>query len=801
MMTDGMARRIVVLSDGNETDGDAQAAAESAAASGTTVDFVRPDDEVRADAVVTGVDVPDEIRENAPFDLRVAIESHGISRGVLFVDRDGTTTLRTPVNLNDGLNTIRVPQRVESRGISKYRVTFESESDRQGINNVGAAFAEIKGRPKALIIQDRPNDLLLAKALEKQGIESEVVPPSRIPVRPEQLQAYELIVLNDTNAVGVSPAVQKQLVSSARDTGIGLAMIGGENSFLPGGWYGSAVAEALPVDLNIRQKKSVAAASVLIIADCSGSMSMVEDGLPKVRLAAKAAEETINMLGPMDRVGVAGSSDGIDVLVPMMSAADKTRAIDRARRLAVNGSGIYIRPSVAKANEILSRETSKVRHFIILADGNDSTDWDTALETATSMRLRKISTSVVAIGDGNDVPMLKRLAAVGGGRFYLAKKAAELPAIFTQDTATMSRSAIEDGAFIPKLSRLDPSVMGVFDAGSPALYAYCLVEPRPLSKVILKTAKDDPLYVTGRHGLATTFAFMSDSQSRWARDWVAWDRFGQFWAQVVRAGVRQTTKNRYRVATRATGGKVRINVKGLDKSGVPLNVPETPIRIARPDGSSQQLVLTQIAPGEFEGEIDAALAGSYIVSVVESDGHGGSRVQTTGLSVSYPAEYRAIRPNLPLLTSLAETGQGRAIETASEAFRKAAQPGSGIQELWYWFLLAALLALPADIAVRRIVGQLWREFVPARARLPQKVEKNVETLKAAKERAEQKRRETAAKAVTPAAPVTPPRPLIAEPTIDPEDAEDEPAAQTPASVGSALLRSKRERRGTGTDDP
>ena len=34
--------------------------------------------------------------------------------------------------------------------------------------------------------------------------------------------------------------------------GIGFGMVGGENSFLPGGWYGTPVAEALPVDLRDR---------------------------------------------------------------------------------------------------------------------------------------------------------------------------------------------------------------------------------------------------------------------------------------------------------------------------------------------------------------------------------------------------------------------------------------------------------------------------------------------------------------------------------------------------------------------
>jgi hypothetical protein len=80
-------------------------------------------------------------------------------------------------------------------------------------------------------------------------------------------------------------------------------MIGGENSFLPGGWYGTPIAEALPVDMNIRQRKSFPSTSILILIDASGSMGMEEDGMTKIRLAAKAAEETVKLMSPVESAG------------------------------------------------------------------------------------------------------------------------------------------------------------------------------------------------------------------------------------------------------------------------------------------------------------------------------------------------------------------------------------------------------------------------------------------------------------------------------------------------------------------
>lgn len=737
---EGKAKRIVLLSDGNETQGDLRGAAQVAGLDNISMDYVSLGKvEGSSEVLISSLEIPDSGREGQPFDIKVDIDSQGIRSGKVRLDRDGVVVAEQLVSLHDGRNSILFPQTIKQIGLQRYRATIEANGDIDQRNNVGAGFINVRGRPKVLIAQNKLEDRALATALERNSILVDLVGPSGLPTRPEQYQAYDSIILNDINAALVPDAIRNAIVTASKDSGIGLAMIGGEDSFLPGGWYGTNVIDALPVDLNIRQKKSLAAASVLIMADCSGSMGAIEDGQPKVRLASRAAEETIKMLGPMDRVGVAGSSNGIEMVVPMQSAENKESAITGARKLAVNGGGIYIRPSILKAFEILSREPSKTRHFVLLADGADSTDWDSVFETATAMRLQKITTSVVAIGDGSDVPNLKKLAAIGGGRFYLALKGSQLPAIFTQDTAVMSRSAIEEGAFIPKITQLDEAISGIFDGGAPPLLAYCLTESKPLSKVLMRTKKDDPLLMTGRNGLATTFAFTSDAKSRWAKNWVAWSEFGPFWSQLVRSIGRQATKNNYQIEVQQDAGMAKVVVVGTDANGNPLNAPETPVRIGLPDGTSKELVLNQIAPGKYESNFETSGVGSYVISVVEDDGKGRPRVQTAGASVSYPAEYRMLKPNTALLSEAATATKGKLVQNPSEIFRPVDLQGKSLAELWPLLVLLSILILPFDIATRRIVVPL-AELLQSRKKPVAKQQEShpVMSLKNAKQRAQAK---------------------------------------------------------------
>lgn len=779
---EGKARRIVVLSDGNETRGDATGAAQVAATDGITIDHVAlKGRESTAEAAVVALEAPDEARVEQPFDLRGSIESTVAQTGSLDIDRDGVLIKKVPIRLEKGENRIVIPDKLGATGLHRYRATLRVAKDGDNRNNVGMAFTAVKGQPRVLIAQSHPERGELAAALRRRGWQVDLRGVGGVPSRPEELAAYDAIVFNDFNASSVTEQQMKLVQAAIRDAGVGFAMVGGEDSFLPGGWYGTPVAEALPVDLNIRQRKSFPSTSVAIMVDASGSMGMVEDGFPKIRLAAQAAEQTVKLLSPMDRVAVAGSSDGIEFVVPMQKASNKDAIVLALRKLDINGGGIYIRPTMDKAQSVLEAEPSKVRHHILLADGNDSEDQGGALGVALAMREHKITTSVVSIGDGKDVAFLRQLAAAGGGRFYLAKRAGQLPAIFTQDTAIMSRSAIEEGAFLPRLVGGEEMLRGI-DA-TPPLLAYCLTDRRPLARTSMLTKKDDPLLASWQYGLGTSLAFTSDATARWASNWIGWPGYDAFWSQAARAISRRATLNRYQSTVRQEAGKGLVEISATDTLGNPVTNNEAKVRVAMPDGGSRELTLTQSAPGKFQGTFDTDAIGSYLVTVAEPDPKGGVRTRTTGFSLPYPAEYRTVRPNRPLLTRMSDTTGGKELAKPEEAVRFVKDPGASITELWPFLLTFAACLLPIDVGVRRIALPWAEIFAKLRARVrnrpaPVAVE-TVGRLQKAKARV---RTETPEAKVETPAPVERPR-------------EKKAASGGGTSSAQSLLDAKRKRKG------
>ena len=737
--TDGKAKRIIVLSDGNETKGEAAEVASVAATEKVQIDYVAlGNKEKTAEAAVLDLVAPPEIALGQAFDLRATIDSTVSGEAVLRLDRDGVIVKETKVRLSPGKSEYLLSDTIDQPGFSRYRVTLVSPTDTDDRNNVGATFVSVRGRPRVLVIQMDAKPGPFVNAIREQNIIADVFGPSGIPTRIDEYQKYEAVVFNDVNAFTMTVAQMKLLRSAVKDTGIGFAMIGGENSFLPGGYYGTPVAEALPVDLDIRQRKTFPSTSILIVVDASGSMSMIEDGVEKIRLAAKAAETTVNLMSPADRVGVAGSTDGIELVAPLQTVGNKTGVISQVRKLATGGGGIYVKPSMTFAQEHLNREDSRVRHLILLADGADCDQQEGSIPIALAMRANKITTSVVAIGDGPHVPFLKKLAAAGGGNYYLANKAGQLPAIFTQDAAIMSRSAIEEGVFLPKTVAGEEVLRGIDSNSVPALYAYCLTGDKPLSSIGMRTAKDDPLLATWQYGLGTTLAFTSDAQARWGARWVSWNQFGTFWAQAMRVVTRRATRNDYQVTARHEGAGGVLEVQAFDTLGNPLNSIGAKVRVSTPEGNSFEVPLSQKGPGTYEGRFTASELGSYVVTVAENE---GNTVSTSGFSIPYPPEYKAYRANTPLLEKLSRQTGGMALKSATDAARPIANPGVSIAQLWAWFVMLAAILLPIDVAVRRIalpMGALVTALTRLRIRKPTTAgvpDARVERLQRAKQRA------------------------------------------------------------------
>jgi Mg-chelatase subunit ChlD len=802
----GAARRMVILSDGAQTSGDALKAAEFAKTTGTQLIVVPFISQPGPEALVTAVDAPTHLRPGEKFDLNVSIQASQPLRATLRVLSGDTLLYEQPHDLRRGAQTFSLPLTAGEPGFVSYEVQIAPEKDGFYQNNRLDAFSQVDGPPRLLMVAPAPGETLpggtarpdehsaLLAALQAAGFQIDLVPPVGLPSDLPSLAQYNSVVLVDVPARELSQRQMETVQAYVRDLGGGLVAIGGPTSYGVGGYYDTPLEAALPVEMQIKDEQRRPSLAIVFIIDHSGSMGENSGGVQKLELAKEAAARSVELLFPTDRVGVIAFDDAAAWVVPMTDLASPG-AVKRAIGSIQVGGGTDILAGVQAMAKVLPGDPAKVKHVILLTDGG-------ADPTGIPELVRKlnaengITLSTVAVGR-DAASFLKDLAAVGNGRYHFTVDAGSIPSIFTEETTLATRAYIEEGAFFPALVNTSPILAGI--KSLPQLYGYVATSPKELAQVILKSGKDDPVLASWQYGLGRSVAFTSDATGRWGRDWVAWGGYASFWAQTVRSTLNQSTGAALQMSVEAGGGAAHLTLDARSRAGDFLNGYQIEANIVAPGGEVQSATLRQVAPGRYESAFTPSKPGVYLFrfSGKPGDGQPGGFSETTGWTLSYSPEYRNLNPNPDLLVRLAALTGGKVASADPAGVFTHDRPASrASRPVWPWLVALAALLLPFDVASRRLI--LTRhDFLRLRETLSARLTPRKRTaavvlpsprlaaLRQAKERVRENGKqapggiETAAEAQAP---------FVEEKTAS---AEPAPVSPKEASTASALLARKK----------
>ena len=740
------ARRVVVLSDGAATTGDTAEAARLAAASGVSVDTVYlPRPAAPNEVIVRDVRAPARVGQGETFRLEIAAESTTATPATLRVLGDGAVVYEDGVQLQPGANNFVVRLAAAAPGFARYRVQLSPPpaADTFPQNNELAAFTEITGQPRVLIVTPDPGaDTVgaglrpaptagepafdeaaqLAAALAASGLTVERATPAGLPPTPGDLADYAGVMLVNVNARDLSPRQMAALQSYVRDLGGGLTAIGGPDSFGMGGYFDTPLEEALPVNMQIEDEERFPSVSLVLVIDRSGSMTAEEDGVTKIQLAAEGAVRALQLLNANDEMTLITVDEAPDAIIGPVTAANRDEAIEQMRRLGAGGGGIYVRAGLEAAAAALESSTNEVRHIIVLADGSDAEQKEGVPELIGELTAQGVSVSMVSIGRGPDTPWLQQMAELGNGRFHVTDQAANLPQIFTQETAAIQRTYLVEERFFPTQIASSPILAGIRE--TPPLYGYVATSPKATALVLLETHMTDPLLAQWQYGLGRSLAWTSDATGRWAQDWVRWGGFATFWNQAARWTFGGRQAGGLTAAVRLNGEQARLTVDAQDESGAFRNDLALTANVVGPTGETRTLDLRPVAPGRYEAAFAPANEGAYFIGVgttaddrpPTADGDsgqpsavGGLLQTTAGWVLGYSPEYADLTGNPALLASLAAQTGGRVLDTAegsgpgpAAVFAHDIEAAPAAQPIWPWLTLAAALLLPLDVAVRRL---------------------------------------------------------------------------------------------------
>ncbi|MEM7405400.1 MAG: VWA domain-containing protein [Pseudomonadota bacterium] len=717
----GGSRRIVLISDGLQTAGSAMAAAAAANGAGVRIDVRPMRTGARHDVLLTAVSAPARIAAREPFAVRIEAHAEQATSGLLTVLRNGELVYETEVKLRAGRNVMQFADEIARAGLFEYEAVVNVKDDRVPENNRYQAFVRVDGRSSiALVAQPGATVPPLAAALTTQGLDVQQLSPAALPGSLHQLADFSLVILQNVSGFDLSLAKLELLERYVSSAGGGVIAIGGERSFSAGGYQDTPLEALLPVTMDIPSEVKIPSLIVSILIDRSGSMSASASGQEKLSIAKNAAFAAIEVLNPLDRLGVLAFDNDAEWIVPLTQAGHRRAIAERLRQLKAGG-GTNLLDAMREAHRTMREQQAKLKHMIILSDGLSDDDRGGRAEfDALTRQLAqdRVTVSTVAFGHDANQPLMARLARLGKGRFYFTDDPGNVPRIFTSETVVVSRGLVVERSAQPVVRGTSEVLRGFKPTDIPRLDGYLRVHSKPAAETLLDGPDRDPLLAVWNYGLGRSAAFMSDLDGRWSKAWLSWPEFPRLASQLARWSMRP--RSRFGLTPQITwhdDGRGTLTVDALDLDLQFVNGLELAATINGPRGLSSSAQLQQIAPGRYVTRFGTTGAGRYYVNLSatgtrRTDGQPGPSEgislapQTHGAALPYSAEYQIRSTDLNLLAGIAQSTGGTVLsgQDADLDVVLATNPAQSAQQdrVWWPLIVAAMVLLIAEVAIRRV---------------------------------------------------------------------------------------------------
>src|SRR5262249_45825599 len=160
---------------------------------------------------------------------------------------------------------------------------------------------------------------------------------------------------------------------------------------------------------------------MVVALDRSGSMAVpVGGGRTKMDLANLGTAQVLDLLSPMDELGVLAVDTVPHVIAPLAPVTDKEPIRSKIPRIESMGGGIYVYEALAASAKMLLTAKAGTRHIILFADAADAEEPGNYKDLVDKCVSAGITVSVIGLGKrtDSDGPLLEDIAKRGKGRVF-----------------------------------------------------------------------------------------------------------------------------------------------------------------------------------------------------------------------------------------------------------------------------------------------------------------------------------------------------------------------------------------------
>ena len=683
-------KRLVLLSDGNGNSGNLSAALEHLRLDNVHVYTRMLAARAAKDTWIESILAPASVTAEEQFPAEVHVYSQTGGPAEVQLKIGDKLIEKRNVKLTQGLNRIAFATNVKDDSSNVIlEASVSTTGDPEPANNVFRKSATVFGKPHILYVEGyAPSAHYLKDALNVEGFQVEVTSAEKLPATADRLDAYDCIVLSDVERKDLSEPQMQAIATYVRDLGGGFILAGGENTYGKDGYTGSTIEEVLPVTFETdKERQSI---SMVVVLDRSGSMAG-----SKMDLAKEATKAPLSLLKEDDRFGVLTFDYNFQWALKIAEVKDKESMRSTISKIVATGNtNIY--PALREAYEQLKETEGETKHIILLSDGQTPAEDFKGL--ATEMQRDKITVSTVAVTAASDRVLMENIATWGGGRAYYVENPQSVPQIFQDETELAAGKSLKEENFKPTVKKTIEAFKGIDFKTAPELLGYVNTKGKSTAEVILETPGKRPLLARWQYALGKSAIFTSDVKDRWAAEWLKWNNYSKFWAQLLRETMRRQDNDEFDLQVTRDDDEALITINAVEKDGRFRNLLHPKLRIVDPAQSASTVEVPQVGPGAYETRVPLNQDGTYVFRTVGDTSGGTSRT----LEYSYPDEYHFYPPNFQVLRDVSSSTGGVYQPAGPEIFDAKGETVSVHTKLWPLVASIALGLYVVDVFLRRL---------------------------------------------------------------------------------------------------
>ena len=523
-------KRIVLISDGNETDGEAINTIETLMQEGITVDVINLKADFPVEISLTGINYTDNTYLNRDESVEALINASSPSNVTLELYKDGSLIDSQKAYLGAGLNIVSFPLDTSSSGEFKYEVkikeqdgskfndTFIENNSRSFVQNVSGDFEILfLGKTNAELNKFKE----LASLPEEATIDS-YINEETVPYTLEDLIKYDEIILSNIDLTTLD-----NYAAFITNLSTAVSVYGKSVFTFDATYVGNTNDPALVLynDLLPVQYQPDDSRALVLVIDSSGSM-----GGNNLDMAIQGAKEVVDKLDVNDSIAVVTFETNVTVPVTMTTIRNEENRQDIKDKIdrITNNGGTNMLNGLDEAYKQIQGVTAEYKDIITLTDGLAGDNIDDLKKYVTSMSFSNISCSFINILDKEGEELLRTLAKLGNGQYHYVDSALGLKDIMVDAIEEeIIDTVIEKDSPVIYQIQDDPSLEGgVYNKLENVLgYNYCRMKSGAntvLSVQYIHTNSENqlnviaiPLYAYWQFGAGKVSSFTSSLSTDW----------------------------------------------------------------------------------------------------------------------------------------------------------------------------------------------------------------------------------------------------------------------------------------------